>query len=68
MPNKEAQGCGEGKNQRQRTMPCEIRPIVMESPQERGLGMESGDKPKDEDKNVPYKKTKTKLPKNTLQK
>ena len=45
---KEAQGCGEGKHQRQGTMPCEIRPIVVESPQERGLGTDSGEKLKNE--------------------
>ena len=28
----EAQGSGEGKDQRQRTMPCEIRPIVVDTP------------------------------------
>ena len=45
----EAQGREEGKHERQRTMPCEIRPIVVESPQERGLGTDSGETPKDED-------------------
>ena len=43
-------------------MPCEIRPIAVESPQTakggRGLATNSGEKPKDEDKNVPYKKRK----------
>ena len=29
----EAQGCGEGENKRRRTMPCEIRPIVVDTPQ-----------------------------------
>ena len=29
----EAQECGEGKNQRQGTMPCDIRPIVVDTPQ-----------------------------------
>ena len=45
----------EGKDQRRRTMPCEIRPIVAKSPQERGLAAESGDTPKAEASNVPYK-------------
>ena len=33
----EAQGCGEGKDQRRRTMPCEIRPIAVDTPQTANL-------------------------------
>ena len=55
---KEAQGCGEGLDQRRRTMPCEIRLIVEESPQNakggRGLATESRETPKDVAANVPY--------------
>ena len=58
--NIEAQGCGEGLDQRRRTMPCEIRLIAAESPQPpkrwRGLGAESRETRKDEALNVPYKK------------
>ena len=51
-----ARDAQEGKTQPQGIKLSEIRPIEVESPQERGLGTDSGEKPKDEAANVPYKK------------
>jgi len=48
-------GCaGRIKEPTKRPCLCEIRPIVVESPQERGLATDSGEKLKDEAINVPY--------------
>ena len=60
----EAQGSGEGKDKRRRTMPCEHTPDCSGKPTAhevgRGLGTESGEKLENEAQNVPYKKRKIK--------
>ena len=72
-----SEGCGEGQPQPQGTKLSEIRPIVVDTPQNaffnsfipyctskggRGVATESGEKLEDEAVNVPYKKTIDKNP------